>query len=303
MSAPAALQRLLIATVVEEWAATSSESIDHSSPFISRLISTLHNLIASGLPSNILELQPIINRLRADCVALHTAFSQQGKVPPAKLPTIPDSSEFTFSSAQQVEASYSALLPHVNLKPTAKKTVLPQIEERYRTIENGIAYFETTKTKHERMVLAALGGAVIAMKAIPAKMTPLIRSVTNSIKVRLSSRSQRSSFSILTFQVTLSLVGRQSRSPGSFSSRNCCLHRLLLFTRFDPSRQSFRQTRQESLYLPLSRRDPHSYLRFSQIFEVWDSHPRVPTCSRTRTNSEGNQGEATIGGLGGSQDG
>lgn len=303
MLAPAALQRLLIATVVEEWAATSSGTIDHSSPFISRLISTLHNLIASGLPSTILELQPIINRLRVDCVALYTALSQQGKVPPARLPTIPDSSEFAFSSAQQVEASYSALLPHVNLKPAAKKTVLSQLEERHRTIENGIAYFETTKTKHERMVLAALGGAVIAMKAIPAKMTPLIRSVTNSIKVRPSSRSQRSSFFVTNFRVTLSLVGRQSRSPGSFGSCNRRLHRLLLFTRFDTSRQSFRQTCQEPLHLPLSRRDPHSYLRFSQIFKVWYPHSRVPTCSRTCTNSEGNQGETTIGGLGRSQDG
>jgi TATA-binding protein-associated factor len=183
LQASSALHRFLSATIVEEWASSSIVPLNPASSPLVRLVPILQNAIASDLPANVVELQPILHRLRADCVALYATFSQQGKVSSAKLPSIPESPSFTFSSAQQVEASYSALLLHLSLKPAAKKTVLPQLEERYRKVESGIAYLETTKTKHERMVFAALGSALIALKTIPAKMTPLIRSVTNSIKV------------------------------------------------------------------------------------------------------------------------
>ena len=183
LSAFSALHRFLAATIIEEWASSSTATLDLPSSLLARVVPILQNAIAADLPSNVTELQPVLNRLRADCVALYNTLAQQGKVSSAKLPSIPESSEFTLSSAQQVEASYSALLPHLNLKPAAKKALLPQLEERYRKVESGIAYFESTKAKHERMVSAALGGALVALKAIPAKMTPLIRSVTNSIKV------------------------------------------------------------------------------------------------------------------------
>ncbi|GAA6010257.1 hypothetical protein JCM11491_005414 [Sporobolomyces phaffii] len=193
LSADSALHRFLSAIVIEEWA--SLATLDLTSPLLARLVPLLQTSIASELPSHVVEMQPILNRLRSDCVALYTTFSQQGKVSSAKLPSIPEHPNFAFSSAQQVEASYSALLPHLSLKPAAKKAILPQLEERYRKVESGIAYFETTKVKHERMVSAALGGALIALKSIPSKMTPLIRSVTASIKTEdnpdLQSRSAR----------------------------------------------------------------------------------------------------------------
>ncbi|GAA6059472.1 hypothetical protein JCM10212_005411 [Sporobolomyces blumeae] len=195
--ANSALQRFLAATIVEEWAAATSRTsaVDASSPFVSRLVSTLHTLIASELPHDVSELLPIINRLRADSVALYTTFAGPAKVPQAKLPSIPESPDFSSASARQVVNSYPALLGHIGLKPAARKNILPQLEERFRKVDSGLAYFDATRAKHERMVSAALGGAVIALGAIPAKITPLIKSVTSSIKTEdnldLQSRSAR----------------------------------------------------------------------------------------------------------------
>ncbi|GAA5936334.1 DNA-binding ATPase [Sporobolomyces koalae] len=198
LAAASALTRFTAATIIEEWAAAYSSVA--STSLSSRLITPLHQLIASDLPSNVVELQPILNRLRLDCVALYAAFSGPGKVSEAKLPTIPDLVNFTQATAQQVQTSYAALLPHLGLKPAAKKNLLPQLEERYRKVESGLAYLEANKTKQERMVFAALGGALIALKAIPAKMTPLIRSVTSSIKSEENADLQaRSAYAIAAF--------------------------------------------------------------------------------------------------------
>ncbi|GAA5886029.1 hypothetical protein JCM5296_007067 [Sporobolomyces johnsonii] len=203
LNAPSALQRFLSATIIEEWASAAQAGsiklerlLPESTPLASRLTQSLHALLASDLPSSLVELQPILVRLRADCAALYATFTQAGKVPPTKMPSIPEPESFTLQHAQQVASSFNALVQLIGVKPAAKKTVLPQLEERLRKVTSGIGYFEATRGKHERQVFAALGGAVIALQAIPAKITPLIRSVTNSIKaednVDLQARSARS---------------------------------------------------------------------------------------------------------------
>ncbi|GAA5949726.1 hypothetical protein JCM21900_003274 [Sporobolomyces salmonicolor] len=203
LNAPSALQRFVTATIIEEWASAAQAGsiklerhLHDSTPLASRLTRSLHTLLASDLPSSLVELQPILVRLRSDCAALYATFTQAGKVPPAKMPTIPEPESFTLQNAQQVGSSFNALVQLMGVKPAAKKTVLPQLEERLRKVTAGIGYFEATRGKHERQVFAAFGGAVIALQAIPAKITPLIRSVTNSIKaednVDLQARSARS---------------------------------------------------------------------------------------------------------------
>lgn len=122
----------------------------------------------------------ILERLQTDCKALYASFGQQGKVPADKLPSV--ASVFPFQIAQQVAGSFNALVPLMG--KGVRKNVLPALEERQRKIVSAIGYYEATKSKHDRQVFAALGGAVVALRVIPAKLTPVIRSITNSIKVR-----------------------------------------------------------------------------------------------------------------------
>lgn len=122
----------------------------------------------------------ILERLQGDCKALYTAFGQQGKVPADKLPTVPSPASFSIQQAQQAATSFPVLQSLMG--KGVRKTVLPALEERQRKIVTAIGYYEATKAKHDRQVFAALGSAVVAMRAIPAKLTPVIRSITNSIK-------------------------------------------------------------------------------------------------------------------------
>ncbi|GAA6004805.1 DNA-binding ATPase [Rhodotorula paludigena] len=186
LASAAAFQRFLAAIIVEEWASTTTggaggvkleQPLTQSSTLAARLVPQLHALLAAEPPASYAELDLILSRLRADCTAFYTALGTQGKVPAAKLPSVPD--VFGVQQAQMVANSFKAL---VSLMPATAKKALPALEERQRKVTAGIAYFEGVKAKHDRQVYAALGGAVIALQAVPAKITPLIRSVTNSIK-------------------------------------------------------------------------------------------------------------------------
>jgi len=185
LASQSALQRFLAAVLVEEWAFAArtfkaETSLAQSSSLAARLVAQIHALLAAEAPASYAEMDPILARLRADSTAFYAAFGTQGKVPADKLPSVPD--VFGVAQAQLVADSFSALVSLMQAK--SKKAVLPSLEERQRKVLGGIAYFEGVKARHDRQVFAALGGAVIALQAIPAKITPLIRSVTNSIKVR-----------------------------------------------------------------------------------------------------------------------
>lgn len=124
----------------------------------------------------------VLERIRADCQALYAIFSTQGKVSSDKMPSLPAS--FGIEQAQQIVNSFNALVQMMG-KGARKTTVLPILEERRRKIEAAIGYYGAVKSKHDRQVFASLGGAVVALRAIPVKISALIRSITNSIKVRL----------------------------------------------------------------------------------------------------------------------
>ncbi|GAA6037551.1 hypothetical protein NBRC10512_002557 [Rhodotorula toruloides] len=200
LASTSAFQRFLAATVIEEWASQTvssglvkpERSLAETSSLVARLVPRLHEVLATDAPATYAENERILTRLRSDCATFYSAFGSLGKVPSAKLPSVPD--VFGLQQAQVVANSFNALAALVPSK--SRKTAIPQLEERLRKLQSGIAYFEGVKSKHDRQVFAAIAGACIALQAIPAKITPLLRSVTTSIKtednVDLQTRSARS---------------------------------------------------------------------------------------------------------------
>lgn len=123
----------------------------------------------------------VLERLQTDCQVLYSLFGQQGKVPAPKLPVVP--AIFGLQQARQVLTSFDALVPLMGRG--TKKTVLPALDDQHRKISAAVGYYEARKARHDRQAYAALAGALVALRVIPAKVTPLIRSITTSIKVRL----------------------------------------------------------------------------------------------------------------------
>lgn len=171
--------------MIEEWsaafyAAPFDRPIAESSTLASRLTTTLAQHLQADPPATYSEMALVLQRIQLDCQTLYGMFSKQGKVPAAKMPSVP--AVFGIQQARQVATSFDKLVALV--PAAAKKTALSALEEQHRKVLTAAGYYEATKAKHDRQVFAALGGAVIALRVIPAKLTPVIRSITSSIKVR-----------------------------------------------------------------------------------------------------------------------
>ncbi|GEM06888.1 SNF2-related helicase [Rhodotorula toruloides] len=154
LASKSAFQRFLATTFIEEWAnwtksaglVEPARSLSSSpSSLVARLVPRLHEILATDAPASYTETDPIVARLRADCASFYSAFGSVGKVPSAKLPSVPD--VFGIQQAQLVANSFNALAALV--QPKSKKAAIPQLEERLRKLQSGIAYFEGVKSKHD----------------------------------------------------------------------------------------------------------------------------------------------------------
>ncbi|KAL8276295.1 hypothetical protein RQP46_011323 [Phenoliferia psychrophenolica] len=225
LASESALRRFLSATVIEEWAAAFyalpfDRPLAESSTLASRLSQTLAKHLQSEPPATYAEMALVLQRIQLDCQALYTLFAKQGKVPAAKMPIVP--AVFGIQQARQVAASYDALIALTS--PTARKVILPTLEEQHRKVVTAAGYYEATKARHDRQVYAALGGAVIALRVIPAKLTPVIRSITSSIKTEEDVDLQaRSAKSIAAFIDICSAPGSTVRTnPSEKLVKNLC---------------------------------------------------------------------------------
>lgn len=188
LSSDSALARILAASIIEELSTAhhadrEAQPLAEKSTLASRLSKQLLSLIAADPPSLYSEMSLILSRIQLDCHALYAAFESSGKVPAENVPSL-SAGSFSIVQAQQAISGFDRLIPLMG-KGT-KKDVLPVLEEKKRKLIIAVSYFEGTKHKHDRQVFAAIGGAVVALRVIPAKVTPVIRSLTNSIKVRSS---------------------------------------------------------------------------------------------------------------------
>lgn len=155
----------------------------------------------------------VLQRIRLDCHAFLAALESAGKFPAGKVPSIPKDSSFSIIQAQQAITSFDRIAPFLTSK--GKQTALPMLEERKRKIVISIGYFELTKVKYDRQVFAAMGGAVVALGIIPAKVTPIIRSLTTSIKVCFSNLDLQNAR--LTMKQTEDDADLQARSARSIA--------------------------------------------------------------------------------------
>ncbi|PWN20339.1 hypothetical protein BCV69DRAFT_270773 [Microstroma glucosiphilum] len=200
-----ALQKCLAATVVQEWA-EAGEMVSSTASLTDRLL----DLINAPPPPTWSEMTLRLTRMQTDCVALLRAFQNEGKVPKAKLPTLPtyvdslghDHSAFTVESAQRVVTSDYDLLSTA-IGPKLRQMVLPLLSDRRHKIIAAVAFYRDAKDKQDTQVYAAISAALIALKTLPSKLNPIIRSIMNSVKfeenVDLQQRSARGVASFVAF--------------------------------------------------------------------------------------------------------
>ena len=191
------LQRLLAATVIEEWAREADALHDAPlaplaslCPFAESLGQTMLAFLDGQTPDFYHEMAYNLNRLLQDCNALLTGFATECKVSNSKIPhiskTIDTTGQGENPDAFTLEKAHQVVGEHFNkLKASlgrTKKKELAILEDRRRTVVAAIAQYESTKTQHDIRVSASFAAAVVALRVQMPKLTPIIKSLTAGVR-------------------------------------------------------------------------------------------------------------------------
>jgi TATA-binding protein-associated factor len=203
-------QAFLAATVIQEWAAdvdarsdtpTALGQTNDAKPLADLLVSA----IEGPPPATYVEMTTILSRIASECQALLSAFAVEGKVSKDKIPTLPkrvdplsaSSATFSLVTAQTAIGAHFDALAGL-LGKNAQKTVLPSLKDRQRKVMGSIGYFAVMKERYDVQVSAAIAGALVALRVMPSKFGPVIKSVMDSIKVSRDAPSLRFPVGVIT---------------------------------------------------------------------------------------------------------
>jgi TATA-binding protein-associated factor len=200
-SSGGAHQTFLAATIIQEWAlemdkSSGSQCALGATNDCQPLTELLVRAIESPPPATYHEMATILSRISSECQGLLSAFAIEGKVSKDKIPSLPkrvdplSTSTDTFSliTAQTAVGAHFDALTKL-LSKNAQKTALPLLRDRQRRVIGSIGYFSVMKERFDVQVAAAIAGALIALRVMPPKFGPVIKSVMDAVKVSLASHT------------------------------------------------------------------------------------------------------------------
>ncbi|CAG8585707.1 17161_t:CDS:10, partial [Cetraspora pellucida] len=249
LSSTWASNKQLAAVIIEEWARSIVENEGYDiqtsllsvSPLAVKLSNHMISMLESEPPKFYSELISILRRIRGECQALLNTFVSVGKIDSAVIPTLPshvlgeviqsDVSFPLFSIEIAVElsaATFNNLLAQVTgidgKSTQARSDERQSLNDRKRRVMSSIGYYESTKHKNDVVVFAAIAGAVVALRALPPKLNPVVRSIMNSIKTEENLGLQQRSAATLASLVELcaSEDGSTRVNPNDKIVKNLC---------------------------------------------------------------------------------
>jgi TATA-binding protein-associated factor len=179
------------ATIIQEWASSEDEFQLKSVVPLGNDVSTrnitpiLVKYMESSLPANYLEMTIALQRIQTECQTLLHAFSVEGKISKDKIPTLPTvngTTGFTLNTAQIAVGQHFDSLVSL-LSKNATKNTLPSLQDRKRKVLGSIGYFSVMKERYDLQVAAAIAGALIALRVMPSKFRPVVKSLMDAVKV------------------------------------------------------------------------------------------------------------------------
>ena len=186
-----ALHQQLASTLVEEWAAFSNERKINlkDNKFAVSLSEQLTNILVTDVPATYSEMALVLTQIRSECQIVYSSFINDGKVSKDIIPSIPSEVDptgsiegaFSLSIAELLVGSqYEEIVRNVSSR---KKNMIQMIDDRRKKVQSTILFYKTRKDRYDTQVYSAIAAAVVALKALPQKLNPVIRSIMNSVKV------------------------------------------------------------------------------------------------------------------------
>jgi TATA-binding protein-associated factor len=193
LASPSAHQVYMASSIITEWFA---DGLDKSTnPIAEEIPTLLLGHFGQARPTTYSEMNALLKRIQVDCQALMTAFNTEGKVSKDRIPSIPttvdslgsSSDTFSLTTAQMVISNHFDALSKL-LSKQANKNVLPSLKDRQMRIMMSVGKYGVMKERYDTQVMAGIGGALVALQTLPAKIGPVVKAIMDSIKVRLCSR-------------------------------------------------------------------------------------------------------------------
>jgi TATA-binding protein-associated factor len=191
------LQKFLAATVSEEWARiyytdSTATPLMEGSALAKELSNKILGWLQGNPPAAYHEMALSLGRIHAECSALLQCFAVDCKLPMSAVPSLGNEIDitgtkpggFTIDTAQ---AAVGAM--YMRLKDSLGKTrrkELSLIGEKREAVVSNIERYGEIKAQHDVRVAAAFAAAFVAFRSTPDKVSPVVKGIMNSIKVRYS---------------------------------------------------------------------------------------------------------------------
>ncbi|KAH8889388.1 hypothetical protein GQ53DRAFT_226199 [Thozetella sp. PMI_491] len=185
LSSPYSSTQLAATMVIDEYAKNNASQSDPA-----RFTDPLQTIIESERPSHYRDLVSHVQRVRSQCQQLLHLFRDHGKVSSSKLPTLaiivqgePEAGPGAFSVADAekvVSTDYEKLKKA--MAPGQRLIALPQLTEAREATVAAIQDAITAKEARDARIKAGAACALVAMKILPKKPSPLIKAIMDSIK-------------------------------------------------------------------------------------------------------------------------
>jgi TATA-binding protein-associated factor len=213
LSSPYSSTQVTACIVVDEYAKNSSGS---NSP--SRFAPTLTQMVENERPSHYRDLVSIITRVRAQCQQLINLFRDHGKVSQHRLPLLAavvqgdpgaGPSAFSLATAEKcVGDDYEKLKKA--MAPGQRLIASQQLAEAREITVTGIEEAKAAKDARDIRIRAAAACALVAMKALPKKPSPLIKGIMDCVKLEENQEVQgRSAATIARLVEIFTEMGRR----------------------------------------------------------------------------------------------
>lgn len=178
--------------IAEKWALSVSASASTLDQHPLVLVLSQHYLtqLSSDLPVVYDELAVDLRAMRELTARLARSFVENGRLPPSAVGTVPDIREgFSIETTKDlVEKRFNSLLASIGkgVSKREKVSAVAVLEGQRPALRELLASFESGKVQYDVQRAAALASAVVAMGTLPTKISPVIKALTESLKVTLA---------------------------------------------------------------------------------------------------------------------
>ncbi|KAK0722784.1 hypothetical protein B0T26DRAFT_674446 [Lasiosphaeria miniovina] len=206
LSSPYASTQLTAAIVIDEYAKNCAKGEEAA-----RFVEPLQKIIDQDRPSHYRDLVSYVQRVRSQSQQLLHLFRDHGKVPNGKLPTLAvvvqgdegaGPGAFSMANAEKVVGDDYERLKKA-MAPGQRLIALPQLSEAREATVAVIEETKLAKDARDARIRAAAACALIAMRILPKKPSPLIKAIMDSIKTEENQELQVRSASTIARLVQL----------------------------------------------------------------------------------------------------